>query len=507
MSMTILFPFVYFMVRDFGIADEKNIGFYVGFIASSFSLAQFLTSLFWGWVSDRVGRRPVLLLGLIGNTVSLLMFGQSHSLWWAIMSRSLCGFLNGNVGVAKSLLGEITDATNQTKAFSLFGLMWSIGMICGPILGGFLANPATTYPGLFGGCPFLRANPYFLPCLLSASISMIGFTVGFFYLEETLPRLRGYTAVRTDDEIAGREEAASPGVSDCDTLSTSPNHTERRCSSGAIDRDSVATVTEYEQEFSIEDAHSAVEAHNTDAVCCRTSDGCQTEEKRLLSEASVRVITGYSLLAFLSIIFDETLSLWSVTSPSHGGLGFTSSDIGFCLSLMGCTTLVMQLVVYPYLGRFFPPLHLYQIGVSFYGIVYLGFPFISTYIAASPSSYIRRLTWPLLLLNLAIRHVCNVLAFTSVMIMVNNSSTRGNLGLVNGVSQTSAAFVRCIGPALGGIMWAWSLTNELPFPFNYWFVFLCLSILGLVTSVQSRYIPGSVGQRRDKVQTLSPSEH
>jgi hypothetical protein len=49
MSLTILFPFVYFMVRDFGMADEKDIGFYVGFIASAFSMAQFLTSLLWGW--------------------------------------------------------------------------------------------------------------------------------------------------------------------------------------------------------------------------------------------------------------------------------------------------------------------------------------------------------------------------------------------------------------------------------------------------------------------------
>jgi MFS family permease len=117
-------PFIYFMVRDFGIAkDEKDIGFYVGFIASSFSLAQFLTSIFWGWMSDKVGRRPVLLLGLLGNTITIIMFGQSHSLTWAIISRSLCGFLNGNIGVAKSLLGEITDTSNEARAYSLFGFV------------------------------------------------------------------------------------------------------------------------------------------------------------------------------------------------------------------------------------------------------------------------------------------------------------------------------------------------------------------------------------------------
>jgi MFS family permease len=71
--------------------------------------------------SDKIGRRPVLLIGLIGNTITILAFGQSHTLTWAIASRAACGFLNGNIGVAKSVMGEITDATNQAKGFSIFG--------------------------------------------------------------------------------------------------------------------------------------------------------------------------------------------------------------------------------------------------------------------------------------------------------------------------------------------------------------------------------------------------
>ncbi|KAJ3214167.1 hypothetical protein HK099_007003 [Clydaea vesicula] len=117
------------MVRDFGLGTEEEIGFYVGFIASSFSLAQLMTSILWGWLSDRVGRRPVLLTGLIGNAIATLSFGVSKNLIWAILSRAACGFLNGNIGVAKSVLGEITDKTNQAFGFSLFGLVWGFGMI------------------------------------------------------------------------------------------------------------------------------------------------------------------------------------------------------------------------------------------------------------------------------------------------------------------------------------------------------------------------------------------
>jgi MFS family permease len=191
MTFTIIFPFVYYMVRDFKISDdERNIGMYAGLIASSFSLAQFCTSLFWGWLSDRVGRRPVLLIGLIGNFISMVLFGFSDNLPWAIATRSLCGFLNGNVGVAKCILGEITDDTNQAKAFSLFGLVFDVGLLFGPMLGGLLADPSKTFPSIFGSIELFKKFPYLLPCIISAVFSLIGFIVGCFGFEETLKSKR-----------------------------------------------------------------------------------------------------------------------------------------------------------------------------------------------------------------------------------------------------------------------------------------------------------------------------
>jgi MFS family permease len=83
----------------------------------------------WGRISDRHGRRPVLLTGLIGNSLSSCLFGLSKNLWWAIGSRALCGIMNGNSGVARSLVSEITDNTNKAKAFAIFGFCWGAGMI------------------------------------------------------------------------------------------------------------------------------------------------------------------------------------------------------------------------------------------------------------------------------------------------------------------------------------------------------------------------------------------
>ena len=75
--------------------DEDMVGLYVGLIASSFAAAQFCSSIPWGWASDRFGRRPVLLCGLLGGLFSMALFGLSKNLAWAICSRALCGLLNG----------------------------------------------------------------------------------------------------------------------------------------------------------------------------------------------------------------------------------------------------------------------------------------------------------------------------------------------------------------------------------------------------------------------------
>jgi len=129
MNLTILFPFVYFMVRDFDIGNDENIGVYVGLLASSYAAAQCVVSVPWGRLSDYIGRRPVLLLGLIGISFAMILFGFSKNYTWAIVSRLLCGVLNGNVGVARSVVGEITDATNQARGFSVIGFAVGTGFI------------------------------------------------------------------------------------------------------------------------------------------------------------------------------------------------------------------------------------------------------------------------------------------------------------------------------------------------------------------------------------------
>lgn len=91
-----IFPYIYYMIEDFHITDDPSqISVYAGMVTSAFTLAEFSTGVIWGKISDRVGRKPILLCGLAGTGLSVLVFGFAPSLTVALIARALGGLLNG----------------------------------------------------------------------------------------------------------------------------------------------------------------------------------------------------------------------------------------------------------------------------------------------------------------------------------------------------------------------------------------------------------------------------
>ena len=105
-----LFPYSYRMIQSFDITqDETKLGVYSGLLITAFAFAEFSTGMLWGRVSDKVGRKPVLIMGLVGTAISMICFGFSKNLWTAIISRALGGLLNGNVGVLQTTVAELVQ--------------------------------------------------------------------------------------------------------------------------------------------------------------------------------------------------------------------------------------------------------------------------------------------------------------------------------------------------------------------------------------------------------------
>ncbi len=146
----------------------------IGFLMASYSLTQFIAAPFWGRASDRIGRRPILLITLAGAAASYVLLGFSSSLLMLFAARGLGGFMAGNISTAFAYVADITTPENRTKGMGVIGAAFGLGFIAGPAIGGILAGPDP-----------LNAN-FRTPALAAAALSCIALTMAFFLLKESL---------------------------------------------------------------------------------------------------------------------------------------------------------------------------------------------------------------------------------------------------------------------------------------------------------------------------------
>lgn len=130
--------------------DEKLVGQLTGALAAVYSLSQFTTSYAWGLASNRIGRKPIMLLGSAASAAGLLWFGAAGSYASAAASRAAAGLLNGIIVAWKCMIGESCDPLTQGRAMSYMSLAWGLGCIAGPTIGGLLAQPCASWPGMAG---------------------------------------------------------------------------------------------------------------------------------------------------------------------------------------------------------------------------------------------------------------------------------------------------------------------------------------------------------------------
>ncbi|KAM0033998.1 putative major facilitator superfamily, MFS transporter superfamily [Helianthus debilis subsp. tardiflorus] len=140
-----------------------------------------LTSVFWGMCADRYGRKPVILIGTSTVVIFNTLFGFSVNYWMAIITRFLLGFLNGLLGPIKAYACELFREEHQAIGLSSVSSSWGIGLVIGPALGGFLAQPAEKFPSLVSSDSLFGRFPYLLPCLCISIFALV-VTIGAIWL-------------------------------------------------------------------------------------------------------------------------------------------------------------------------------------------------------------------------------------------------------------------------------------------------------------------------------------
>jgi len=181
----IIIPFLTYLVQDLAESEGViRIGLWVGLLMTSYSAAQFLFSPFWGSLSDRIGRRPVLMIGLVGNTIFFTAFGFSKTLLFALSMRFLAGVFNGNIAVARAYIGDVSSPKQLATRMGLIGAAFGLGFTIGPFIGGEFSNPAERW-GLFVGTVF-DTYPYLLPCAIASALSAGSLVLAYYKLPESI---------------------------------------------------------------------------------------------------------------------------------------------------------------------------------------------------------------------------------------------------------------------------------------------------------------------------------
>lgn len=161
----ILIPIIPYLVKQFR-TDATT----VGVLSLSFSAAQFLASPVLGVLSDRYGRRPVLLLSILGSALGYFLFAIANSLPLMFIARIIDGATGGNISTAQAYIADVTPPEDRAKNFGLIGAAFGLGFVIGPAVGGALSHISVHAPAYGAGV-----------------ISLITAAFGYFVLPESLP--------------------------------------------------------------------------------------------------------------------------------------------------------------------------------------------------------------------------------------------------------------------------------------------------------------------------------
>lgn len=439
-SSMLVFPFAPAMVHGFFPAlSATEIGYRAGYLTSAFFCGSFLGSVGWGYLADHWGRRPVLLVGMLGTCGSVACFGFSSSFAQALLSRFAWGLLNGNIGVAKTYMSEICDDSNQARGMALIAAQGGFGRLTGPAVGGYLAEPAAQYPELFRGIAVLEAYPYALPCLVGAAIAILTFAGAACSLQETLPSRRAAAC------CAPRHVRAGP-------------------------------------------AAAAAEPPRPGAL------GGRRRTVRL-------ALALYFGTGFFQIGVHAVVPLWLVSDLRHGGFGdgtarWQAKDIGLLMSMVGPFQMAAQLFAFPRLARRYGYRRLFVVSLAASAAFTAAIPLASAAFAGPRHGKAVPMA-AVLVVFLAAQITC-MFGFTCNMVFINNAVPRAHRGRLNGLAQALVALARILGPAIASNLFAWSATSDRAWPLNYHAAFYLQAATGLAAAALALRLPETIEkQARD----------
>ncbi|RYP26667.1 hypothetical protein DL767_007950 [Monosporascus sp. MG133] len=472
--------FVFFQLKHLNRnLTDAEISTQAGWLQGAFTGAQVLTAMLWGKAADATwgGRKKVLFIGLFGTAISCMGYGFATSFSWLVFWRMFGGAINGTVGIIRTMVAEITvEKKYQSRAFLILPISFNVAGLLGPLMGGFLADPATHLPGIFGpgaifGFDWVQEYPYALPSLINAFfLATAGWTV-FFALEETSPSRRGkfdiglHLAGRFKNFLLRRQE--TEGYS---KLQMNESWDSTESSLESVEEKSPVVVSQ---------------------VMRRSSR--KLPFHRLFTKNVIFTLVTEAFYDFHLGAFQNLWTLFLSTPRSlpeqdnarrlpfafTGGLGMPAATVGFATSILGVLGMLLQVFLYPPVQARLGTLRGFQIFLGLFPLAY----FIAPYLAVLPSSSPAPepasgiLIWIGIVLVLLFQVTGRTITLPASIILLNNCSPHPTvLGTIHGLGQSVSAGFRTVGPIVGG--WWYGSGLEIGMVGASWWGIAGMSALG-----------------------------
>lgn len=465
-----IFPYIYYMIEDFNITDDTSkISVYAGMVTSAFTLAEFSTGVLWGRLSDKIGRKPVLLTGLLGTALSVLVFGFAPNLPVALFARALGGLLNGNIGVLQTTVAElVTVKEHQPRAYTIMPMVWCIGSIIGPMIGGALARPCISYPEIFARGTIWDKYPYLLPNLFSAATVFVGVIIGLLFLDEThsMKKSQRDRGREMGDYLANIVGEATGYNGKRGPEKQALLDGEQRIGYGS----SHPSLTSSDDEESLpayqsqENSPRLSPQADTRSLCSAPLDPEEPvveEKKKTFTKPVIMNIISYGILAFHTMTFDQLFPVFLSTARPEtpilelpfrftDGFGLETKTIGFIMSVQGGYSLLSNYLIVPPVTRRLGSLRLFRLLAFSYFSLYL----VTPYLVLLPDA----MRMPAIYLLVIWKCTFSTMAYPSNAILLANSApSKDVLGTINGIAASTASLCRALGPTLSGLLYSLGL--------------------------------------------------
>ena len=361
-SFTPLYPF---LVKAFLPSYTHEIGYYSGLLTTAYYIPLLLFNPMWGYLSDKYGRKYVIVASLIVSSLTNIIIAFATSYHQIVIARIMAGCFGANSSVVKGFIGDLTqDQRLRSWSYSMYGSIFGVCGMIGPLIGGLLAFPVKLYPSLFSSNGFLFHYPFFIMSIIYAFMNLISVYLSYYYIKEK----------------------------------------------------SALTVKKYEKVVDEEE----VEAEN---ITMESNPEKSTVNFVVLSWKTLGPIFLYCSIAFTCMTYYTLLPLFFAGSIEQGGLGLDSQNTSFLLSVcytssllvsitnfvdkilvtVGCST---KTLMYAMLG-YIPILLLFPLltvtsGFTFYALEFLAVSLLG---------------------------ICEAQGFQAVILMITESQQSHNLGM------------------------------------------------------------------------------